>query len=113
MESSSARRLSALRSPGPGSAGVRFRPIASMRVFMPALLARSCPSASLSGHCWGRSSEVDLRGLHGFENVVEDVVCRHFLGERLVRENEAVPEGIANDGFDVGDDRVIATVEEG
>ena len=57
--------------------------------------------------------EVELRLADGGDDEVEDVVRGALLRQRLVREHEAVPEGVLHERADVLREHVVAAVDDG
>ena len=60
----------------------------------------------------GHVLEVELWRRHRGEHLVEDRVRTHLFGQRLVREDEAVPERVADERLQVVDDGVLAPADQ-
>ena len=94
VSSSAFRRLSGT-GPGPGRDGVGSAPSAfSTRITRP------------------RASQLEPRLRDGRDHRVEHVVRRPLLGQRLVGQDEAVPEGVLHERSQVAGDHVVASVDE-
>src|ERR671929_2094916 len=97
---SSARSSASGIGPGPGAAGVgaRWRTRATLKL-------RSRSSGALV-------REVGARDGHGGEHLVEDAVGAHLLGERLVGEDEPVPQRVLHERAEILGEDVVAAANQ-